>query len=112
MNQCPLCKNKNTSFAFTSQNYHGKHFLSKEKFKIYKCQNCLSLFLINIKANKKYYDKYYPKSYTVKPNILDKIYAFINKINYSKYFPNKKEISFLDVGCGNGSTTRLPFFKI
>lgn len=101
MNQCPLCLSKNTNFAFNSQNYHGKNFLGKEKFKIYKCQNCLSLFLTNIKTSKQYYDKYYPKSYTISPNIIDKIYSFVNKINYSKYFPNYKKISFLDIGCGN-----------
>jgi len=100
-NKCRVCHSANTKKYFIANNYHGHYLYGKEKFQIYKCLNCHSLFIANININNSYFKKYYPNSYTLKPGIIDKIYSYLNNIKFNQYFRKYKKVSILDIGCGN-----------
>jgi len=100
---CPVCQSKNTIYKFISNDFHGKFSKSKNKFKYYQCQNCLTIFPDISKVNLK---KYYDSTYRHKINFIESIlintnYKIINLL-IKIIFKNKK-ISVLDVGCGNGN---------
>jgi len=99
--KCRICHCLNTKKYFIANNYHGRHLYSKEKFSIYKCFGCKSLFVANINTTKSYYKKYYPNSYTIEPGIVDKFYAFISRNKFNLYFRKFNKVSILDIGCGN-----------
>lgn len=114
--ECLICQSNNITFQYYSQNKHGRHLISKEKFKIFKCLNCQSLLLdtANLKINKHFFQKYYSSDYYPQISNLTKIYITLtnwirNKIIFDNISPKIKRPKVLDVGCGSGYfLTNLP----
>lgn len=100
---CPLCQSTNSKYQFITNEFHGHYTNSKDVFRYYQCQKCLSIFPDISKIN---ITDFYTKSYRQKSNILEK---FIVKINFIQQYIliklifKSKKISILDVGCGAGN---------
>lgn len=108
---CPICKLKNIEKAFSSSNIHGREIINQsEKFDVFRCNNC-SVFFLDVKIDKHYYDKYYTTDY-YKSNFNRLINLFLTLLgNFSSHrkqqyilnkFPQKKKVKLLDIGCGTG----------
>lgn len=111
--RCPLCDFNNHSLVF--EGIDRKLCVSKEKFRVVKCQSC-GLIFNNPRLKEEFLSEYYPRSYPpyqsfkaeLKPNLLRKIlYRFSN----SEFYRMSRCIDrltkghkgkLLDVGCGNG----------
>lgn len=66
---CPNCRSLKTGFFFEAQNFHGTKKLSEEKFVILKCLGC-GLVFPRVIPGKKFYKKYYPKTYHAETKFL------------------------------------------
>lgn len=103
---CPNCQNANTTFLFEAFNTHGAKRLSKEKFKILRCNDCGLVFpqvIWDHKLFKKYYppNYYYPKSSP--GNFLQNKYELLCLYHLKWMVGNiLKGGKVLDFGCGLG----------
>ena len=89
---------------------HGKDVWGKEKFSYQVCERCGSFYLVNIKTDKLFLQKYYsPGKYYRKEK---KLFSYLDKLmqKYSNnekrkileyYLPKERNIKILDVGCGD-----------
>lgn len=96
---CPLCHSQKSQDIFTANNFHGRHQISSQKIPFKKCLNCNCVFP-DLKIDKNFYQKYYPKNYQRPSPILEKIWCQFNIISKKRYLPNSGTL--LDVGCGSG----------
>lgn len=101
--KCYNCSHHPTNFLFNS-----KCYITDDKFKIFKCYNCHTIFPW---PQPKILDKFYPKNYRKYKFFLKfllniKYFLFVYSIN--KIF-KKKIKKVLEIGCGEG--TMLKFFK-
>lgn len=115
--ECRLCGSKNITKLFYSHNTHGRHVIDeKEKYQVYRCQDCGLIFLDDIILDQKYYQKYYELGYydgkeeTVGNGLLTGVTKWISKYSVGRKskmilkdstLPSK--LSILDFGCGDGS---------
>ncbi len=104
---CNNCGDKNLKFLYETTDY-----ITTEKFKIHKCNNCDLLFPLDYPED---INKYYPKKYRSYIPIVKKIIDIKSKLyienvvkNYSKNSNNLKN-KVLEIGCGDGSM--LEIFK-
>jgi 2-polyprenyl-3-methyl-5-hydroxy-6-metoxy-1,4-benzoquinol methylase len=107
--KCSICGQGNVKKILTCFNTHGRHVIDeKEKFFLYKCLNCSTLFPAK-EIESDYYDKYYDNGYYDTKNENNNILGWIFGRIYKKkekyilsYFKEKDNISILDIGCGTG----------
>jgi 2-polyprenyl-3-methyl-5-hydroxy-6-metoxy-1,4-benzoquinol methylase len=109
---CPVCSSTKTKFLLFAFHAHGKDALDKKKFDYFQCKGCQTVFLVNTKYTKKYYETYYnfegyyPESMGFKKSLekLFDIYSQKKKqdIITSSIKKNGKKIRILDVGAGKG----------
>lgn len=112
MTKCLICRSINTYKILTSFNVHGSQILDKkEKFDIYKCNNCSGMFLKNVEDYEKYYKEDYFKNSLKTDNwffrTLVKVserYSFRSKerLILSYLGKNFSKVKILDIGCGEG----------
>ncbi len=112
--KCALCGGQKTKRIFVARNKHGRHMLdAKDKFDIFSCLECGSVFLKKMDINEEYYKKYYESGYYENQKIsriLDKAVGLLvnfslkrkQKIIINNFRNKKRKISILDIGCGNG----------
>lgn len=112
--RCALCGGRKTNRVFTAHNKHGRHLLNaKDKFNVFSCSECGSIFLEKMDIDEEYYKKYYESGYYENQKtgkILERAVELLVKISLKRKqkiitnsFRNGKEkISILDIGCGNG----------
>lgn len=118
---CPVCSSTDTKYLFESQDTHGRHVNSDEKFSIYCCKKCSAAFLGGIAIDDDYYRKYYDKGYYEVPSagnktllnrVLQAMFSFSIRQKEKlmlKYSRTKRPLSIIDIGCGNGDfLLRLP----
>jgi 2-polyprenyl-3-methyl-5-hydroxy-6-metoxy-1,4-benzoquinol methylase len=109
---CPVCSSTKTKYFLTAFHAHGKDALDQKKFDYFECQKCQSVFLVNTKFTKNYYDTYYnfegyyPERVGIKDSLekmFDK-YSQTRKQNIimSSVKNNDGKIKILDVGAGEG----------
>ena len=98
---CNNCGDKNLKFLYETTDY-----ITTEKFKIHKCNNCDLLFPLDYPED---INKYYPKKYRSYIPLVKKIIDIKSKLyienvvkNYSKNSNNLKN-KVLEIGCGDGS---------
>lgn len=109
--KCPVCKAKNTREYFRVKKRHGRKPSSDIlQYDYLLCNNCGVLYL-NIKNHKRdihtkvYNSEYYKKGNPLQRVIERMLTRFTNNIRkliILDYFPSKKRLSILDVGCGDG----------
>ncbi|MFA7301107.1 MAG: class I SAM-dependent methyltransferase [Candidatus Shapirobacteria bacterium] len=111
---CPLCQQNKGVYAFTTNEFHGKYSSSKNIFKFYRCQKCFSYFPDITKIN---INNYYTPTYRHTVSFIEKFFIHRNYNTQIKIIDNlfhSKQVSLLDVGCGNGEfINNLPksYFK-
>jgi 2-polyprenyl-3-methyl-5-hydroxy-6-metoxy-1,4-benzoquinol methylase len=109
---CPVCSSTKTKFIFAAFHAHGRAALDTKKFDYFQCKDCQTVFLVNTKFTKKYYDTYYNFDGYYSENVgLKKIleelldrYSQMKKQNIitSSIKKKSKKIKILDVGAGEG----------
>lgn len=114
---CILCNSEKIKKIFCPFNTHGRNIINqKEKFDLYKCIECMSIFIGHIVIDEEYYKKYYNIGYYNENKIMRKNFIS-NILCISKFSNNMKEkfilksfkninnntLSILDVGCGSGN---------
>lgn len=114
--QCILCDSKNIVRLFDSYNTHGRHVIDeKERFPVYRCQDCKIIFLGNISVDQEYYRKYYKLGYydgqekPLENGLLARVMNWVSKYSVGrkskmilKDSSSSSRISILDLGCGSG----------
>jgi 2-polyprenyl-3-methyl-5-hydroxy-6-metoxy-1,4-benzoquinol methylase len=106
---CPVCKSSNLLHSLTAIDYT----VSKEKFDILKCNECIHLFTQNVAPQNeigKYYqsENYISHSDTQK-GIINKLYHAVRKRtltrkkNLLQKETGKQQGKILDIGCGTGA---------
>lgn len=115
--KCKSCGSSNSQKLFTSQNVHGRHLISSDKFNIYQCPQCQTAFT-DVLVNEDYYKKYYPEDYyetLPKSYILKGAIGLLDNLGYTRHlaiinkYKNADHQRILDVGCGTGEfLNRLP----
>lgn len=108
---CPVCSSTKTKFLLTAFHAHGKGALDKKKFDYFKCKDCQSVFLVNTKFTKKYYETYYNFDgyYTQSVGFKKSLENFFDTYSQKKKqdlitssIKKAKKIKILDVGAGEG----------
>lgn len=110
--KCKLCSSGNIRLLFISENVHGRHVLSKDRFGIYECLTCKVTFTDVTPTDSEYYKKYYKSDYYLSDaqhgaivlgmiKLLRVISHLRNLRIIDKYKPQGNKI--LEIGCGNGS---------
>jgi len=99
--KCPICNSPKNVKIFLTANIHGRHQINSQKIDIFKCIKCGCVFP-NIKVNKNFYKKYYPKNYQTPSDnkYLNRIWQIYNCHYKNKLIPENSTL--LDVGCGQG----------
>ena len=102
---CPICSSNKNHKIFTASNFHGRHQISSQKIIFLKCLKCSCLFP-RIKIDKNFYKKYYPNDYQTpaENEFLTKVWQSINYYFKNKLIP--KNLTLLDIGCGQGDFIR------
>ena len=106
---CRLCSSLNTKQLFTSENIHGRHVLSREKFGVCECMDCRVTFT-DVLVDNSFYSRYYPENYyevSGGPSMLTGILSLLEKIGFRrklkmilKHKPAGSRI--LEIGCAQG----------
>lgn len=112
--QCILCGSKNTAHFLDSRNTHGRNEIDAKAFyKMYRCFDCRSVFLGDITIDERYYRENYDVGYydtsggSLRDFLTDRLTKFSahqkEKMLLGYFRGNKRKLSILDIGCGEGS---------
>jgi SAM-dependent methyltransferase len=115
---CRLCHSQKTKLLLVAGNTHGRHSLGKERFKLYECQDCRTVFT-DVRVSDSYYRRYYPAGYYADYRgnfLIENLLKFLRWVScqrrlglIEKYRPKAKKI--LEVGCGTGDfLAQLPTY--
>jgi len=101
---CALCGEAKEELLMDVQNTHGSHFITDERFKLVKCNNC-GLIYLNPRPTKEGINRFYSKEYYVTKTIfLTKIIDYFFRLakirSINRY---RRQGKLLDLGCGGGS---------
>lgn len=103
--KCFNCYSKSIFYLFPSID-----FISKKKFKIYRCKKCHIDFPVPRPSK---IDKFYPKNYRDYNQLIKFIFNVFYKkkaLSFIKLFKNNKKKTILEIGCGNGFLLKI--FKL
>lgn len=110
---CKLCLRDGAISLFYAKDMHGRHSLSKDQFRIYKCRWCNAVFT-DLNIDNEYYKKYYPEDYYEDNQVsksINKLLRLFKEISFKNRLRTIKDYSpkgrtILEIGCAKGDFLR------